>query len=536
MDFVTLTDHDTIDGALAIADRSDVLVGEELTCWFPEDHCKMHVLVYGIARDQHEALQSLAENMYDVADYIEQQPASPIRSRIRFTGRTTNSSDGISNGCCCCSKDLNVSTVRTVRCTARRSSRCSIASRRRRSIGFAKRMTCDRAGRSRGSEARTAGSDDHGLLNVGRTWTEFPGETRSGRRCTGMPAATERAVPAAKRDRAPSWRTRFTASPFAITADTSCRLPSGQIWRPRAAPDDRRRADGADEIAACSRSDPHEATAHRETNRSSVCQTASGRCAGDAVWHGNAQAALSRIVAQAVSASTRSCATFSTSGLPPLGEHEQYVRFVERRSTAMSRAAWPTRSATASTRRASPACSIRSARRLRSSSCCLPYYFAVFHQNKERHLLRQITRQHTPKTAATLKVGLFTDTFDEINGVGRFMRDMGEQAQRIGTRADRCTPARQARQSSRHDRQRISCPCSRVRLPYYEDIVAQPAAAAGDSGVVGSSAVRRGSRLHARADGAVRLAGRQDAARAAAGDVSHRFPGVCRSSWRAIIA
>jgi len=60
----------------------------------------------------------------------------------------------------------------------------------------------------------------------------------------------------------------------------------------------------------------------------------------------------------------------------------------------------------------------------------LPYYFAVFHQNKERHLLRQITRQQRAKTAATLKVGLFTDTFDEMNGVGRFVRDMRSHAQR----------------------------------------------------------------------------------------------------------
>ena len=50
MDFVTLTDHDTIDGALQIAHRANVIVGEELTCWFPEDGCKMHVLVYGIDR------------------------------------------------------------------------------------------------------------------------------------------------------------------------------------------------------------------------------------------------------------------------------------------------------------------------------------------------------------------------------------------------------------------------------------------------------------------------------------------------------
>jgi hypothetical protein len=34
MDFVTITDHDTIDGVLAIADRPDVFVSEELTAAF----------------------------------------------------------------------------------------------------------------------------------------------------------------------------------------------------------------------------------------------------------------------------------------------------------------------------------------------------------------------------------------------------------------------------------------------------------------------------------------------------------------------
>ncbi len=34
MDFVTITDHDTIAGALKLADRPDVFVSEELTAWF----------------------------------------------------------------------------------------------------------------------------------------------------------------------------------------------------------------------------------------------------------------------------------------------------------------------------------------------------------------------------------------------------------------------------------------------------------------------------------------------------------------------
>ena len=36
MDFVTITDHDSVEGVLRIvADSPDVFVGEELTCWFP---------------------------------------------------------------------------------------------------------------------------------------------------------------------------------------------------------------------------------------------------------------------------------------------------------------------------------------------------------------------------------------------------------------------------------------------------------------------------------------------------------------------
>src|SRR6185503_12390075 len=62
---------DSICGVQKIADRADVLVGEELTCWFPEDDCKLHLLVYGITPADHDALQRIAGNIYEVAEYIE---------------------------------------------------------------------------------------------------------------------------------------------------------------------------------------------------------------------------------------------------------------------------------------------------------------------------------------------------------------------------------------------------------------------------------------------------------------------------------
>ncbi|HWK29449.1 MAG TPA: glycosyltransferase [Solirubrobacter sp.] len=54
MDFVTITDHDTIAGVLEIADRPDVFVSEELTARFRGEPQAVHVLCYGITPDDHD--------------------------------------------------------------------------------------------------------------------------------------------------------------------------------------------------------------------------------------------------------------------------------------------------------------------------------------------------------------------------------------------------------------------------------------------------------------------------------------------------
>jgi glycosyltransferase involved in cell wall biosynthesis/predicted metal-dependent phosphoesterase TrpH len=71
MDFVTITDHDTIDGALRIADRPDVFVSEELTASFRgEPHVQVHVLCYDITPDDHEWLQGNARDVELCAAYM----------------------------------------------------------------------------------------------------------------------------------------------------------------------------------------------------------------------------------------------------------------------------------------------------------------------------------------------------------------------------------------------------------------------------------------------------------------------------------
>jgi glycosyltransferase involved in cell wall biosynthesis/predicted metal-dependent phosphoesterase TrpH len=71
MDFVTITDHDTIDGALQIADRPDVFVSEELTTHFRgEPRMAVHVLCYDIDPDDHAWLQANAGDVELCAAYM----------------------------------------------------------------------------------------------------------------------------------------------------------------------------------------------------------------------------------------------------------------------------------------------------------------------------------------------------------------------------------------------------------------------------------------------------------------------------------
>lgn len=70
MDFVTLTDHETIDGALTIASRPDVLVGVEVSTIFPEDGSNVDVLVFGVDAAAHQELQARRSDVYRLVDYL----------------------------------------------------------------------------------------------------------------------------------------------------------------------------------------------------------------------------------------------------------------------------------------------------------------------------------------------------------------------------------------------------------------------------------------------------------------------------------
>lgn len=70
MDLVAITDHDSITGALELLarrpDADDVIVGEEVSCWFPGGGIAVHLGVYDMTEALHRELQPLRRNVFDV--------------------------------------------------------------------------------------------------------------------------------------------------------------------------------------------------------------------------------------------------------------------------------------------------------------------------------------------------------------------------------------------------------------------------------------------------------------------------------------
>jgi glycosyltransferase involved in cell wall biosynthesis/predicted metal-dependent phosphoesterase TrpH len=151
MDFVTITDHDTIDGVLQIADRADVFVSEELTAGFRGEPQSVHVLCWGISTDDHEWLQAHCGDVELCAAYMYEREiacalahpyytvAAPLTARHRRRLAELFPVWEVRNGAR--APELN------------RPAEMYVVTRDGIGIG---------------------GSDDHAGVDIGRTWTETP--------------------------------------------------------------------------------------------------------------------------------------------------------------------------------------------------------------------------------------------------------------------------------------------------------------------------------------------------------------------------
>jgi glycosyltransferase involved in cell wall biosynthesis len=422
MDFVTITDHDSIKGVCRITQMPGVVVGEEVTVRFPEDGCKIHLLVYGHTQQQHDDIQELAGDVYDVAMYLREHEiahsvAHPIyrqndmlerwhleRLLLIFKGfEVLNGSHAGSHRQAFEPLLDSLDAAEMDRLAA---------------VHELEPMWPEPHVKS-----RTAGSDDHGQLNVGRTFTQFPPDVetvndvldalRTGRTTVGGEAGSVAKLAHQFYGVAARYYVRERAGDEAASASLSTRLIRSLVGEAR--PPTKR------EFAALW-----------------LKSRAKRLRRGDYLpWRKQPKQGMALLRESFFKSVKHRLADHpelwdaANAKLPPIGEHAAFFQFasgVNRDVTAAMTDAMKE----AATSGKFGALFEDVGAFLGQQFFLLPYYFALSHQNKERRLLPQITRHGRPTDAEHLRVGLFTDTLDEVNGVGRFIRDMADHGRRAG--------------------------------------------------------------------------------------------------------
>jgi glycosyltransferase involved in cell wall biosynthesis/predicted metal-dependent phosphoesterase TrpH len=151
MDFVTITDHDTISGVLEIAEQPDVFISEELSVRFRDTQAAAHVLCYGITPDDHDWLQANRDDVELCAAYLDQREIVCALAHPYYT----------------------VETPLTPAQRRRLAELFGVWEIRNGTRPWALNAPAANFIATRGGTG-IAGSDDHGGVDIGRTWTEVP--------------------------------------------------------------------------------------------------------------------------------------------------------------------------------------------------------------------------------------------------------------------------------------------------------------------------------------------------------------------------
>jgi hypothetical protein len=91
MDFVTITDHNTLNGSLAIAHLPGTFLGCELDTWFPEDDCRVHVVALGIDEATFAEAMQVKTSIYDLVALLREAGVAHYLAHPLFdmTGKLT---------------------------------------------------------------------------------------------------------------------------------------------------------------------------------------------------------------------------------------------------------------------------------------------------------------------------------------------------------------------------------------------------------------------------------------------------------------
>ena len=459
MDYVTITDHDSIDGVNALLERSNVLVGEEVSCWFPEDQCKMHVLVYGITALEHNDLQARAKDIYQVARYIADHNiahsvAHPLyrnndklqRWHVEKLLLMFKGFEAINGAHSPLHRDafeelLNSLTPAMIE---------DLAVRHHMKPPWPDPHT----------KARTGGSDDHGLLNIGRTWTEFPADVATPGDLLHC-LRTGECRPGGSAGSATKLAHQFYS--VAVKYFTRERLPEGHT-------------PSLPTMLLQTFVGEGPVTSKRQLMKLALKHKLKGigkkllKPWKDKHAVGGAAKLLGKPFLGAAKERIREYPELLDSlqnGEAPLSAHAAMFSFASQVNADVMRSLADEMEASVKEGRLTGIFDVVAAA-MAQQFICLPYYFSFFHQNKERGLLRELTGSVDRRRPAQLKLAIFSDTLDEVNGVSRFIRDMAERAdmRAFDLTVHTCSDRIMFDLPNRRNFQ----PVATYRLPYYPEL------------------------------------------------------------------
>jgi predicted metal-dependent phosphoesterase TrpH len=166
MDFVTITDHDSINGCLEFLNRhpdtSDFIIGEEISCWLPDAKpaIEVHLGAYGLNEHIHREIQPLRKNAFEVIAYLRDARVFFALNHLFHFYRGQMSMPGY------------LSLLDVVPALETRNGAMLPAHN-----ALVEQLVSARAAAGHPRHAIVSGSDAHTPRRIARTWTEAPGLT-----------------------------------------------------------------------------------------------------------------------------------------------------------------------------------------------------------------------------------------------------------------------------------------------------------------------------------------------------------------------
>ena len=171
MDFVTLTDHETLDGARTLLHHAEFFPGIEVNALFPDDETTVDLLIYGLSDADHREIAARRGNVYALVDFLREAGLVHVLAHPLFDLGGRIGKEQVEKRMVLFGIWEWINGARPLeqnRLAARIAASTDASTLRQ----LARRhgLTPPPHPCIRG----TGGSDDHGAVHIGRAWTRFP--------------------------------------------------------------------------------------------------------------------------------------------------------------------------------------------------------------------------------------------------------------------------------------------------------------------------------------------------------------------------